>query len=203
MSNNTLNSEVKLVLTKEQESVLNEVGLGLINASNINDQLIDKVAVLLGDEPSLELWNGVFSYLESFIASQRGIKLDTAKNINTFIRKELKDRYELTKPQSAQAIAKQAKREVEKNNLAKKYGSQSVNDLKKQLIATSDKKEFDELTKAISIRNKQVDAEQKTNAKEVIKDALKKINDFIKADNSLDDQVARATAIVNFINKQS
>ena len=201
----TVSSDVVEVFNEADSAVVKDIAVNAVNVSKSNDELIAMSANFLGATPTRERWNGFFETLIKHACEVRGVALGTAENIAVSIRKELKARYDLDKPKakSANAIQMAEMRAIREKEMADKYGAKSIKELKDMIIATNDGKQIKELSTAIATRNKEKESGQKAVDKGFIKAGLAEINAWIKTDNTVDLQVERVTAVLNFINSKN
>ena len=204
----TKNKQVKPSIVVEvfnaaESAFVRDIAVNAVNVSKSNDELITMSADFLGATPTLERWNGFFTTLIKHASDVRGVAMGTAENIAVSIRKELKARYELDKPKSAKAEQMAELRAIREKELNDKYGSKSIKELKDMIIATNDGKQIKELSTALATRNKEKESGQKAVDKGFIKAGLAEINAWIKTDNTVDLQVERVTAVLNFINSKN
>ena len=194
------NSKWTLVLNDSQVKALDSIRSNLVKGKGSIDTAVIQTAKHLGENPTLELWQVTFDRLQSDFENVNKIAEKTAKNWLTEVKKGLADNYELTKPQSEQAKAIAQKRAEQENAFA----HLSTDELKGALVevATSGtSKEVNALTKILKARNKSEEKETNANAKELVKNSIKEITDWIKQDNSVEVQVSRAEKIMAFITK--
>ena len=189
-----------LVLNETQVKALDSIRSNMVKGKGSIDNAVVETASHLGDAPSLELWQVTFDRLQHDFETVNKIAEKTAKNWLTEVKKGLADKYELTKPQSEQAKAIAQKRAEQESA----FSHLSTDELKGALVevATSGtSKEVNALTKILKARNKSEEKESNATAKELVKNSIKEITDWIKSDNSIEVQVSRAEKIMAFITK--
>ena len=189
-----------LVLNDSQVKALDSIRSNLVKGKGSIDTAVIQTAKHLGENPTLELWQVTFDRLQNDFETVNKIAEKTAKNWLTEVKKGLADKYELTKPQSEQAKAIAQKRAEQESAFA----HLSTDELKGALVevaTTGTSKEVNALTKILKSRNKSEEKETNANAKELVKNSIKEISDWIKSDNSIEVQVSRAEKIMAFITK--
>jgi len=189
-----------LVLNDSQVKALDSIRSNMVKGKGSIDNAVIQTAKHLGENPSLELWQVTFDRLQNDFETVNKIAEKTAKNWLTEVKKGLADKYELTKPQSEQAKAIAQKRAEQESAFA----HLSTDELKGALVevaTTGTSKEVNALTKILKSRNKSEEKETNANAKELVKNSIKEISDWIKSDNSIEVQVSRAEKIMAFITK--
>ena len=189
-----------LVLNETQVKALDSIRSNMVKGKGSIDNAVIQTAKHLGESPSLELCQVTFDRLQNDFETVNKIAEKTAKNWLTEVKKGLADKYELTKPQSEQAKAIAQKRAEQESAFA----HLSTDELKGALVevaTTGTSKEVNALTKILKSRNKSEEKETNANAKELVKNSIKEISDWIKSDNSIEVQVSRAEKIMAFITK--
>ena len=196
-----LNSVVMAVLSDKTNAVLMSAGQQVWDGVNsVDNAHADILAVLNESAESLEHYNAVQNQVFKGMELGKGFSKGYAQNLwSDFMKFAKAEGYK--KPQTAKAQALAEKREIEKSAIEKKYGSQSMDDLKNALVSASDSKTFDEITKAIKVRNNEVKKAEKANQSEWLKSAKKKINDLLSTNNP--NHAENATQLLAFIKKQN
>jgi len=201
MTQSTQASPVLLVLSDAQNDSCMSIATKLSNSVNAVKDSIDESAVLLGTEPSLELWESVMLTIKSLMVTALNIAEKTAENKMTSVRNGLKE-LGLTRPQSAKAVATAKKRA----ELEAEYAHMSVKELAMLAVDVMDNGTAEELNTIKKVRKESIKSNSKAedlDTKELIKDSIKNISDWIKKDNDLETQKVRAVQLIAFINKQS
>lgn len=102
------------------ESVIDMDNVYNKDRANLVNFVTEKVAELLGVEPSYKLWGLVHDYIQSAICKARGMTDESFNtHIWTMITKRLESEYELKKPESAnpESVKKQAQRKAKQAEL--------------------------------------------------------------------------------------
>ena len=185
------------VLNDEQQIASDTAQTLMIQGTGSIEQSVEVSAKTLGDNPTLDLWLAWFDSLKTGWIESKGIAEKTAEKYLTDTRAMLKDKYELTKPQSEDA-RKLAEKRAEQE---KAFAHLSNSELVDSIAVATDKKDTQALTDILVKRNKESQKEEDNNAKELVKSSIKEITDWIKQDNPLEVQVSRAEKIMAFITK--
>ena len=185
------------VLNDEQQIASDTAQTLMIQGTGSIEQSVEVSAKTLGDNPTLDLWLAWFDSLKTGWIESKGIAEKTAEKYLTDTRAMLKDKYELTKPQSEDA-RKLAEKRAEQE---KAFAHLSNAELVDSIAVATDKKDTQALTDILVKRNKESQKEEDNNAKELVKSSIKEITDWIKQDNPLEVQVSRAEKIMAFITK--
>lgn len=192
---------VTLVLSDAQNDSCMSIATKLSNSVNAVEDSIEESAVLLGTAPSLELWESVMLTIKSLMVSSLNIAEKTAENKMTSVRNGLKE-LGLTRPQSAKAEATAKKRA----ELEAGYAHMSDSELAMLAVDIMDNGTAEELSTIKKVRKARIKNNAKAedlDTKDLIKDSIKNISDWIKKDNDLETQKVRAVQLIAFINKQS
>ena len=194
------NNKWTLVLNDTQVKALDGIRSKIVKGKgSIHSATID-TAKHLGDNPTLDLWVATFDRLQNDFETINKIAEKTAQNWLTGVRKSLADDYELTKPQSEDA-RKLAEKRAEQESA---YAHLSTDEVKGALVEVAingTSKQVTALQKILKARKKSEDKEGNANAKELVKNSIKEITDWIKSDNSIEVQVSRAEKVMAFITK--
>ena len=190
------NSKTVAVLTETQIEGNKVASEYMIQGSQGIQNSIDTSAMHLGTEPTLLVWEAWFKGLwDNWLSS--GVAEKTAEGYKTATTKGLSEQYALKKPQSAKAQKAQAERQAK----ADEFKHLSKKDLVDAISVASDSKEMAELTKQLSKRNKDDAKESDKVSKELVKNSIKEITDWIKSD-SLESQIGKVNAVLAFIDSQ-
>ncbi len=194
------NNKWTLVLNDTQVKALDSIRSKLVKGKGSIDTATIETAKHLGANPTLDLWTVTFDRLQSDFETINKIAEKTAKNWLTEVKKGLADDYELTKPQSEDA-RKLAEKRAEQESA---YAHLSTDEVKGALVEVAingTSKQVTALQKILKARKKSEDKEGNANAKELVKNSIKEITDWIKSDNSIEVQVSRAEKVMAFITK--
>lgn len=190
------NGKVIAVLTDAQIEGNKVASEYMIQGTQGIQNSIDTSAMHLGTEPTLLVWEEWFSLLWSnWLAS--GVAEKTAEGYKTSTTKGLAEQYALKKPQSAKAQKAQADRQAK----VKQYEHMSNEDLVKAISVASDSKQATELGKMLAKRNKDAEKDSDKASKELVKNSIKAISDWIKSD-SIEAQISKANKVIAFIESQ-
>ena len=191
------NNKWTLVLNDTQVKALDSIRSNLVKGKGSIDTATIETAKHLGANPTLDLWTVTFERLQNDFETINKIAEKTAKNWLTEVKKGLADDYELTKPQSEDA-RKLAEKRAEQD---KAFAHLSNAELVESIAVSTDKKASQALNDILVKRNKASQKEGDNTAKELVKNSIKEITDWIKSDNSIEVQVSRAEKIMAFITK--
>ena len=191
------NNKWTLVLNDTQVKALDSIRSKLVKGKGSIDTATIETAKHLGATPTLDLWSVTFDRLQSDFETINKIAEKTAKNWLTEVKKGLADDYELTKPQSEDA-RKLAEKRAEQD---KAFAHLSNSEIVESIAVSTDKKASQALNDILIKRNKASQKEGNANAKELVKNSIKEITDWIKSDNSIEVQVSRAEKVMAFITK--
>ena len=191
------NNKWTLVLNDTQVKALDSIRSKLVKGKGSIDTATVDTAKHLGANPTLDLWTVTFDRLQSDFETINKIAEKTAKNWLTEVKKGLADDYELTKPQSEDA-RKLAEKRAEQD---KAFAHLSNSEIVESIAVSTDKKASQALNDILIKRNKASQKEGNANAKELVKNSIKEITDWIKSDNSIEVQVSRAEKVMAFITK--
>ena len=201
MSQSKQAGPVLLVLSDAQNDSCLSIATKLSSSVNAVEDSIQESAVLLGTEPSKELWESVMLTIKSLMVTALNIAEKTAENKMTSVRNGLKE-LGLERPQSAKALATAKKRA----DLEAEYAHMSDAELAMLAVDVMDNGTAEELNTIKKVRKERIKSNAKAedlDTKELIKDSIKNISDWIKKDNDLETQKVRAVQLIAFINKQS
>ncbi len=185
------------VLNDEQQVASDNAQSLMIQGAGSIEQSVEVSAETLGETPTLELWTAWFDSLKTGWIESKGVAEKTAEKYLTDTRAMLKDKYEMTKPQSKQAKAIAEKRAEQEKAFAHLSNAEIV----ESLAVSTDTKSSQALNDILVKRNKASKKDEDNNAKELVKSSIKEITDWIKSDNSIEVQVSRAEKIMAFITK--
>ena len=183
------------VLTDAQQVASDNAQDLMIQGAGSIEQSVEVSAETLGATPTKELWVAWFASLQAGWVETKGVAEKTAEKYATDTKALLKEKYAMTKPQSAGAKAIAEKRAEQD----KAFAHLSNAELVESIAVSTDTKATKALTDILVKRNKASQKEGDINAKELVKNSIKEITDWIKSDNSIEVQVSRAEKVMAFI----
>ena len=203
-------SEIKKIVVeifKQNElSNIKAIALNAVNVLKSNDEIISDSAKMLGDNPTYDRWIGFFEHLTTFIKESKGVSLGRASNIIVEIKKELKEQFELVAPkcQNDKALKSAENRAKKEKAFQEKYGTLDLETLQAMVPNFSnDTKSLLEIGNAMAKLTNTTEKENAKIAKEKIKSSMEAIKNWLTKDLSVDEQVKRTTAVLNFINSKN
>ena len=183
------------VLTDAQQVASDTAQELMIQGAGSIEQSVEVSAETLGATPTKELWVAWFASLQAGWVESKGVAEKTAEKYATDTKALLKEKYAMTKPQSEDA-RKLAEKRAEQD---KAFAHLSNAELVESIAVSTDKKASQALNDILVKRNKASQKEGDNTAKELVKNSIKEITDWIKSDNSIEVQVSRAEKVMAFI----
>jgi hypothetical protein len=122
----------------------------------------------------------------------------TATNNLTKIKKQLKEKFEIVKPQTAKA-KKQAEQKAERDATVEHLSNDEI--ATAMVSSVGNKTRLDTLARVLRNRNKANEKQENQNAKELINKGIKEIKEWITLDANTETQISRVEKVLAFIHQ--
>ena len=174
ISNKLDDARLSAEIQDQLDHIVGDVGEALDLNKKLSECVVNVAtawATVLGTEPTFEEWTDQRAYIVEHVATSKGVTKVYVNDFMTKVVNWLKTEMELHKPQkdTKQAVLKDAKRQAERETLAK----MSDDELQEGIDSNAENKQFkqaDKLTAEVSRREKAEVKVQKEIAKDYFKD---------------------------------